>query len=127
LLCSLVIWGEALTVQGQSNFCATSYDTLIDLVPELAALLAFPAYFAVSVTDPAVEPVTVAVQVLVLVEVPLGARTQLALPEIEPEPPVAEMVTVPSGWNPMTVAVHVEAEPLATVVGLQDSVVFETA
>jgi hypothetical protein len=99
----------------------------MDLTPELAALLESPAYDAVNVTDPAEDPDTDAVQVLMVVEVPFGARAQLALLEIEPEPPVWEIVTIPDGSNPVTVAVHVEAEPLATLAGLQSSVVFEVA
>ena len=62
-----------------------------------------------------------------VVEVPLGASTQLALPEIEPEPADWEIVAIPEGWNPMTVTVQVEGEPELTLAGLHNSVVLEAA
>jgi hypothetical protein len=89
--------------------------------------LASPAYFAVNVTEPAEAPVKDTTQVLIVVDVPFGARGQLAAAEIEPDPPVAETVTIPDGMNPVTVAVQDAAEPDATLEGLHNSVVLDVA
>lgn len=75
-------------------------------VPVLPALFASPGYDAVSVTDPAVAEVMVALHELIVVDVPNGAKAQVALADIEPDP-VPETVTIPVGAYPLTVILHV--------------------
>ena len=72
-------------------------------VPELPALLVSPPYIAVTVREPATEPVTVTLQLPPESEQDAGENATLP-------PPLCIQVIVPVGLLPVTVAVHAEAE-----------------